>query len=194
MNSKTALTFALVTLLAGGLVTGLVLADPTTDELPNAGELEVFDPNDQLTNDDVHDAIELAVSNTTVAETVEEIESPNITVQATGDRTDVKVVIVDDNDGVSATVDLQTKSVTRVIDSVSTATESDSFSVSDHSSEGDTNETIRFNGGNSTASSESGENIPTEIDICEVESSNSSDGVAFNDTTDDCTANAAVKL
>jgi len=179
-------------MLAGGLISGLVLADPATDELPNDSELEVFDPDDQLTNDDIHDAIELAVNNTTVAEKVEKIEPTNTTVQATGDRTDVKIILTDDHDGVLATVDLQNENVTRVVDSVSTATESESFDVFNHSIEGHTNETIRFNGTNSTASSESADTVPTEMDVCEVELSDSDDGVAFNATDDDHTADGVV--
>lgn len=184
MNTQTVLTVALAVLLVGGLATGLVLAEPTADVLADDDELNVIDPDNQLTDDDVDDAITLAASNETVGKALEGTESLEITVQATGNLTDVMVVFVGDADNIAATVDLQDDSITRIVESVSTAANTESVTVSAHAVDPGDTQTVQFTETDAATSAETVEVDAHELDVSNVELSETGDEVEFN-TTDE---------
>jgi len=199
MKLKTALTFVLAVLFAGILASGLALAGATDDVSPedygidpDDDELDVYDPDDQLTADDIDDAIELSLSDETVAETVTGTDSPEITVQATGDRTDVTVVFAGESDGVSAIVDLQDGGVTQIVESVSPAANAESFNVSVRPVERGDDVTVHFGESNATTVGEPLE--VHEIEAHEIEEVEDGDAVVFDATPDAYLAAAETQL
>ena len=169
-------------MLVGGLASGLVLADPAADVLPDDYELDLIDPDDQLSDDDVDEAITLAANDEVVAETLDGTESLDITVQATGNLTDVTVVFVGDADSIAATVDLQDERVTQVIERVSPASNAESLTVSAHTVESGETHTVQFSETDTATSAESGAIGGHEHDVSNIESGAVGETFVFNTT------------
>jgi len=128
MNTKTTLTLAIAAVLAGGFVAaGAAFASPTDDvspanddltddPLPDDYDIEVIDPDGQLTDADVDRALELAWGADDLREEFETSDAFEITVQATGGLDEVLVVIDGENgEAASADVDLESETVTSVL-------------------------------------------------------------------------------
>lgn len=114
------LAVALVGVLGGGAVASTTQAEPP-DEQDTEFDREVIDPDDQLSGNDVDRAVELALNNDEIQRVVDDAEDVEVTVQALGDRTDVKVVFAGEEEGISATVDLEAERATGVVENVEEA-------------------------------------------------------------------------
>jgi len=88
--------------------------EDSSDELPEEYDLTVIDPDEQLTDDQVDTALELAWQHDDVRAAFEESETYNITVQAAG-LEDVTVIIDGNDDEASGVVvDLEAETVTDI--------------------------------------------------------------------------------
>lgn len=193
-NRSTTLTIAIAAVLvifAGGAIVAGAAFVGASDEVsttngtestsengtaPDDYELDVVDPDDRLSDDDVDRAIALGWTNESVREHVETNASFEITVQATGSIEEVGVVFDDGEAAVSATIDLTTESVTRVLspEQVMTADDLETVDVDvNDSATVDANETFTFEV-NETLAEPDGDNstdvlADTEIEIVELE-------------------------
>lgn len=115
--------------------------EDSSDELPEEYDLTVIDPDEQLTDEQVDTALELAWQHDDVRTAFEESDAFDVTVQAAG-LEDVTVIIDGNDDEASgAVVDLEDETVTDVLagDQIHSAQSVESVSLEEQEIGNDTN-------------------------------------------------------